>query len=96
MTGSAGKTSTKEALFHALDRMAPGAVLPMHEHTALEQSWVLAGRLVDHEGEAAAESLLRLEMAAEVPTPAEQLDARHRPCNFVPHLKQAAACDSRG
>lgn len=27
---------------------------------------------------------------------AEQLDARHRPCNFVPHLKQAAACDSRG
>ena len=27
---------------------------------------------------------------------AEQLDARHRPCNFVPHLKQAAACESRG
>ena len=27
---------------------------------------------------------------------AEQLDARHRPCNFVAHLKQAAACDSRG
>ena len=27
---------------------------------------------------------------------AEQLDARHRPCNFVPHLKQAMACDSRG
>jgi molybdenum cofactor biosynthesis protein B len=26
----------------------------------------------------------------------EQLDARHRPCNFVPHLKQAAACESRG
>lgn len=26
VTGSAGKTSTKEALFHALDRMAPGAV----------------------------------------------------------------------
>jgi UDP-N-acetylmuramoyl-tripeptide--D-alanyl-D-alanine ligase len=25
VTGSAGKTSTKEALFHALDRMAPGA-----------------------------------------------------------------------
>ncbi len=27
---------------------------------------------------------------------AEQLDARHRPCNFVPHLKVAAACPSRG
>ncbi|WP_446653572.1 UDP-N-acetylmuramoyl-tripeptide--D-alanyl-D-alanine ligase [Blastomonas sp.] len=26
VTGSAGKTSTKEALFHALDRMVPGAV----------------------------------------------------------------------
>ncbi|MGA6096947.1 molybdenum cofactor biosynthesis protein B [Stutzerimonas marianensis] len=27
---------------------------------------------------------------------AEQLDARHRPCNFVPHLKQANPCESRG
>ncbi len=27
---------------------------------------------------------------------AEQLDASHRPCNFVPHLKAAAACPSRG
>lgn len=27
---------------------------------------------------------------------AEQLDARHRPCNFVPHLKALAACPSRG
>jgi molybdenum cofactor biosynthesis protein B len=26
---------------------------------------------------------------------AEQLDARHRPCSFVPHLKQASACESR-
>ncbi|MDG9929993.1 MULTISPECIES: molybdenum cofactor biosynthesis protein B [unclassified Pseudomonas] len=26
----------------------------------------------------------------------EQLDSRHRPCNFVPHLKQADACESRG
>ncbi|WP_456023436.1 molybdenum cofactor biosynthesis protein B [Pseudomonas protegens] len=26
----------------------------------------------------------------------EQLDARHRPCNFVTHLKQAAPCESRG
>ena len=26
---------------------------------------------------------------------AEQLDARHRPCNFVAHLKHAAPCESR-
>lgn len=26
----------------------------------------------------------------------EQLDSRHRPCNFVPHLQQADACESRG
>lgn len=27
---------------------------------------------------------------------AEQLDARHRPCNFVPQLKAVAACETRG
>ena len=27
---------------------------------------------------------------------ATQLDARHRPCNFVAHLKQAPACGTRG
>jgi molybdenum cofactor biosynthesis protein B len=27
---------------------------------------------------------------------AEQLDARFRPCNFVPHLKQVELCESRG
>ena len=26
----------------------------------------------------------------------DQLDARHRPCNFVPHLKQVGACETRG
>lgn len=26
----------------------------------------------------------------------EQLDNRYRPCNFVPHLKKAEACESRG
>lgn len=38
----------------SLTRFAPGAELPLHEHVALEQSWVLQGRLVDHEGEVAA------------------------------------------
>jgi len=41
-------------LMTTLTRLAPGAVLPMHEHTALEQSWVIQGRLVDEEGEVAA------------------------------------------
>jgi molybdenum cofactor biosynthesis protein B len=27
---------------------------------------------------------------------AEQLDARHRPCSFVPHLKPVASCETRG
>jgi len=27
---------------------------------------------------------------------AEQLDASHRPCNFVPHLDLSTSCDTRG
>jgi anti-sigma factor ChrR (cupin superfamily) len=34
-----------------LTRLAPGAVLTDHMHVQIEQSWVLKGRLVDHEGE---------------------------------------------
>ncbi|HKO08666.1 MAG TPA: cupin domain-containing protein [Alphaproteobacteria bacterium] len=34
-----------------LFRLAPGAEVPLHEHTALEQSYMIEGRLVDHEGE---------------------------------------------
>ena len=37
-----------------LTRMAPGAVLTDHQHMAIEQSWVLEGSLVDHEGEVTA------------------------------------------
>ena len=33
-----------------LFRMAPGAVVPLHEHTAVEQTWMLEGSLVDEEG----------------------------------------------
>jgi anti-sigma factor ChrR (cupin superfamily) len=38
-------------LMTSLTRMAPGAVLPLHEHTGIEQTYVLEGRLVDEEGE---------------------------------------------
>lgn len=33
-----------------LFRMAPGAIVPPHEHTALEQTYVLEGSLVDEQG----------------------------------------------
>ncbi len=38
-------------LMTSLTRMAPGAVLPLHEHADVEQTYVLEGRLVDDEGE---------------------------------------------
>lgn len=41
-------------LMTALFRWAPGATLPMHEHTALEQTYVLEGSIRDAEGEVTA------------------------------------------
>ncbi len=38
-------------LMTTITRMAPGAVLPLHEHVDVEQTYVLEGRLVDEEGE---------------------------------------------
>lgn len=38
-------------LLTALFRWQPGARLPLHEHVEIEQTYVLSGRLVDHEGE---------------------------------------------
>ena len=35
-------------------RMAPGAVIPFHEHTDVELTYVLEGSLVDHIGECTA------------------------------------------
>jgi anti-sigma factor ChrR (cupin superfamily) len=37
-------------LVTSLIRMAPGAVLPDHEHVKIEQTYVLEGKLVDMEG----------------------------------------------
>ena len=37
-------------LMTALFRWQPGARLPLHEHTDIEQSYVLEGSLADHEG----------------------------------------------
>lgn len=37
-----------------LTKMEPGSVLTDHQHVAVEQSWVLEGSLVDHEGEVTA------------------------------------------
>jgi len=41
-------------LMTALFKWAPGAELPLHEHVEIEQTYVLEGRLVDHEGEVTA------------------------------------------
>ena len=38
-------------LLTALVRMQPGATLPLHEHTDIEQTFVLEGSLADDEGE---------------------------------------------
>src|SRR5262249_28884824 len=40
----------EEGLTTALFKLEPGAVVPLHEHTALEQTYVLEGTLEDHEG----------------------------------------------
>lgn len=40
-------------LLTALFKLAPGAVLPDHEHVDVEQTYILEGRLVDKEGPAA-------------------------------------------
>src|ERR1700709_1842147 len=37
-----------------LFKMAPGAVVPLHEHTALEQTFMLEGSLEDSEGSCSA------------------------------------------
>ncbi|MCX7260480.1 MAG: cupin domain-containing protein [Burkholderiales bacterium] len=37
-----------------LTKMESGSVLTDHQHVAVEQSWVLEGSLVDHEGEVTA------------------------------------------
>jgi anti-sigma factor ChrR (cupin superfamily) len=37
-----------------LFKMAPGAIVPLHEHTALEQTFMLEGSLEDSEGSVAA------------------------------------------
>lgn len=41
-------------LMTALFKFAPGAYLPLHEHADIEQSFMLEGSLVDHEGAATA------------------------------------------
>ena len=44
-------TDPASGLSTILFRLAPGAEVPLHEHTALEQTYMVGGRLVDHEGE---------------------------------------------
>jgi anti-sigma factor ChrR (cupin superfamily) len=41
-------------LMTCLFRWSPGAVLPMHEHVELEQTFIVEGSLVDEDGEVTA------------------------------------------
>ncbi|MEO7851770.1 MAG: cupin domain-containing protein [Rubrivivax sp.] len=50
--------NTESGLQTVLTRMAPGAVLTDHRHVDIEQTWVLEGSLVDHDGEARAGSFV--------------------------------------
>ncbi|MEY4072715.1 MAG: hypothetical protein RJA29_72 [Pseudomonadota bacterium] len=42
----------KTGMSTLLVKMEPGAVVPLHEHTAIEQTYVLEGSLEDDEGKA--------------------------------------------
>ena len=70
----------------ALTRMEPGAVLPDHEHVGLEQSWVIEGSLVDHEGEVKAGQFVwrpaGSRHAAHAPNGALVLGIFHKPNRF--------------
>lgn len=55
--GIAVKTLLKDdatGLLTCLFKWEPGAVLPLHEHVELEQTFVLQGSLVDEDGEVTA------------------------------------------
>lgn len=43
-------SDTASGMSTILFRMAPGTEVPLHEHTALEQTFMLEGSLVDDEG----------------------------------------------
>jgi anti-sigma factor ChrR (cupin superfamily) len=47
-------SDTKSGLSTIMFKMAPGAVVPLHEHTALEQTYMISGSLKDDEGEVTA------------------------------------------
>jgi anti-sigma factor ChrR (cupin superfamily) len=42
--------SDDSGVITALFKLEPGAVVPLHEHVALEQTYVIEGTLEDHEG----------------------------------------------
>ena len=42
--------SDDQSMTTALFKLQPGAVVPLHEHTAIEQTYILEGTLEDHEG----------------------------------------------
>lgn len=99
-TGFSGRDSTPEAVRVLFDKHVEGFGEVFRQYSLAEigsstlQSRALAGLANDtvifcvpgstNACRTAWEKIIR-----------EQLDNRHRPCNFVPHLKKAPSCESR-
>ena len=65
-----------------LFKMAPGAVVPLHEHTALEQTFMLEGSLEDAEGSCGAGDFV-WRPAATSTSRMLQTARRSSPCSIV-------------
>ncbi|MCP4616478.1 MAG: hypothetical protein GY844_08565 [Bradyrhizobium sp.] len=82
-----------------LFRMAPGAVVPLHEHTALEQTYMLEGSLEDAEGKCGAGDFVWRPggniHVAHAPNGATFLAIFNRPNRFFDGTKFFTAKDER-
>ncbi len=100
-TGFTGRDSTPEALFVLFDKHVEGFgelfrhISYQQIGTSTVQSRALAGLANDTIIFAMPGSTNACKTAWEGIIK-EQLDASFRPCNFVPHLKDVSACESRG
>jgi len=100
-TGFSGRDSTPEAVTVLLDKHIEGFGEVFRHYSLAEigtstlQSRALAG-LANHTVVFCVPGSTNACRTAWDKIIAEQLDNRHRPCNFVPHLKQSVCETSRG
>ncbi|MFN3586658.1 MAG: molybdenum cofactor biosynthesis protein B [Moraxellaceae bacterium] len=100
-TGFSGRDSTPEAVAPLFDKAIEGFGEVFRHHSLAEigtstlQSRALAG-LANHTVIFCMPGSTNACRTAWDRIIGEQLDNRHRPCNFVPHLKQAVCGSARG